>query len=107
MTKNEFIRRFEVLQAHDRESVEIGRDLGRRLLDGYAVVRYGDELQEHYIELLAELSGIAVDWIAWLLYEGGGICTYGEPYAVVRNIISAGDLWDFMEECAEHDKTKK
>lgn len=106
MTKNQFILEFQVLQTHDRESVEIARDLGKRLLDGCAVVRYGDELQEHYIQLLAELADISADWISWLLYEGGGMCTYGEG-SIKRNIITPGDVWEFMAECRAYDLSLK
>ena len=103
MTKEQFVQKFEVLQAHDKEAVEIGRDLGRLLCDGYAVIKYGGKLQDNYIQLLAELSGIDEDLISGLLYEGGGMHYYGEHGEIQYNVITAEDLWDFYELCNHHD----
>lgn len=103
MTKKEFVQKFEVLQVHNVEAVEIGRDLGRFLLDGSAVVKYGGFLQDNYIELLAELSGIDKDLISALLYEGGGMHYYGDDNEIQYNVITAEDLWEFNELCNHHD----
>lgn len=103
MTKEQFVYKFEVLQAHDKEAVEIGRDLGRLLCDGYAVIKYGGALQDNYIQLLAELSGIDEDLISGLLYEGGGMHYYGVNDEIKFNVITAEDLWDFNELCNRYD----
>lgn len=103
MKKEDFIHAFEVLLAHDKEAVEIGRDLGHLLLDGNAIVRYGGKLQDNYIKLLAALSGIDADLISGLLYEGGGMHYYGENNEIQYNVITAEDLWDFCKLCEHHD----
>lgn len=103
MKKREFVEAFEVLQAHDKEAVEIGRDLGHLLLDGPAIVRHGAKLQDSYIKLLAELSGIAEELISGLLYDGGGMHYYGDNDEIQFNVITAEDLWDFHRLCEHHD----
>lgn len=103
MKKEEFIHAFEVLKEHDETAIEIGRDLARHFLDGYSVVKYGGELQDSYIKLLAEASGIDENLISCLLYEGGGMHYYGENNEIQYNVVTAEDLWDFCKLCDHHD----
>ena len=111
MTREEFVKKFEVLKEHNYQAIAIGDALGQHLLDGSPVVAYGGFLEQHYIELLAELSGITNDLISALLYEGPGMHYYGEEknghHAIEVNVVCAEDLWDFYQLCDEYDETKK
>lgn len=111
MTREEFVKKFEVLKKHSDESMAIAEDLHRHLLNGFSVVEYGGELEHHYIELLAASSNINADFISALLYEGGGMHSYGENVetgkcAIEFNVLTAEDLWDFWQMCEEYDKSK-
>ena len=111
MTREEFVKKFEVLKAHNDQAMAIGDALGKHLLDGSPVVAYGGFLEQHYIELLAELSGIAKEGISALLYEGPSMHYYGEEknghHAIETNVVTAEDLWDFYQRCDEYDANKK
>lgn len=110
MTREGFVKKFEVLKEHSDQAVAIGDALGKHLLDGSPVVAYGGFLEQHYIELLSELSGITNDLISALLYEGGGMHYYGEEknghHAVEMNVVTADDLWDFCALCDEYDESR-
>ena len=111
MTREEFVKKFEVLKEHNDQAMAIGDALGKHLLDGAPVVAYGGFLEQHYIELLAELSGITKEMISALLYEGPSMHYYGEQsnghHAIEVNVVTAEDLWDFYQLCDEYDETKK
>lgn len=111
MTREEFVKKFEVLKEHNDQAVAIGEDLGKHLLAGYAIVEYGGTLEKHYIEILAELSGITSEMISALLYEGPSMHYYGEmsndKWAVECNVVTAEDLWDFYQLCNEYDDEQR
>lgn len=111
MTREEFIAKYEVLEKHFSKGLAISNALCIDLLDGYPAVKYGTELERHYIELLANASGISEDWISYLLYEGGGECYYGDVIGdkceVEMVVKTAEDLWDFLQLCDELDNSKK
>ena len=74
-------------------------------------MEYGGSLQDHYIQLLAELSGIDKEIISCLLYEGPSMHYYGEQsnghHAIEVNVVTAEDLWDFYALCDEYDNEKR
>ena len=111
MTREEFVKKFEVLKEHNDQALAIGDALGKHLLDGSPVVAYGGFLEQHYIELLSELSGITNDLISALLYEGPSMHYYGEEknghHAIEMNVVTAEDLWDFYALCDEYDANKE
>lgn len=111
MTREDFVKKFEVLKEHNDQAMAIGDALCKHLLDGAPVVAYGGFLEQHYIELLSELSGITNDLISALLYEGPSMHYYGEQsnghHAVEMNVVTAEDLWDFHQLCDEYDENKK
>ena len=107
MIREQFIEKFDAIKEHFEQSEAIGRMLHEHLLDGYSVIKFGGKLQQHYIELLAELSGISSEMISALLYEGPSMHYYGEQsnghHAIEFNVVTAEDLWDFYQLCAEYD----
>lgn len=70
MTKQEFTELFEVLQQYHEQSRELGEMLHKTLLNGHSVVCFGSKLQEAYIKLLYDVSGVPTEHIEQLLYEG-------------------------------------
>ena len=111
MTREDFVKKFDVLKEHNDQAMAIGDALGKHLLDGTPVVAYGGFLEQHYIELLAELSGIDKAIISALLYEGPSMHYYGEQsnghHAIEVNVVTAEDLWDFYALCDEYDNEKR
>lgn len=111
MTREEFVEKFNALQEHKEQAELIADALGKHLLDGFVVVKYGDKFESRYIELLSELSGIVNELISALLYEGGGMHYYGEEtnghHAIEMNVLTAEDLWDFCQLCDEYDNNKR
>ncbi len=98
ISKREFIERYEVVERFWKQAQELGDALNRLLLEGGAVITYGDELMIAYIDTLAEDSGIDKDTIGWLLFEGGGQMWQDENDTNPRNVITAEDLWEFYKE---------
>lgn len=98
MTKQEFIELFEVVQQYHEQSRELGEMLHKTLLDGHSVVCFGSKLQEAYIKLLADNSGVTTELIEQLLYEGSFSMWIGfEGEQKEYRIVTAEDLWEANE----------
>ena len=98
MTKQEFIELFEVLQQYHEQSRELGEMLHKTLLDGHSVVCFGSKLQEAYIKLLYDVSGVPTELMAQLLYEGSFSMWIGfEGEQKEYRIVTAEDLWEANE----------
>lgn len=94
--KQSFVMYFEVAKLFIEEQEELCEALHKFLLDGHSVVTFGGSLLNSYIKLLAQYSGISIEAIEWLLFEGGGACSRdGGPDHLV---ITAEDLWEFEKE---------
>lgn len=96
MTKSEFVERYNVAQEYHQSCIALGDALHQSLLNGYSVVCFGDKLLNTYIEMLAEQSGIATDWIGWLMFEGGGKCGYDDQQEWL--VLTPEDLWEFLKQ---------
>ena len=98
MTKQEFIELFEVVQQYHEQSRELGEMLHKTLLDGHSVVCFGSKLQEAYIKLLHDVSGVPTELIEQLLYEGSFSMYIGfEGAQKEYRIVAAEDLWEANE----------
>lgn len=98
MTKQEFIELFEVVQQYHEQSRELGEMLHKTLLDGHSVVCFGSKLQEAYIKLLHDVSGVPTELIEQLLYEGSFSMYIGfEGEQNEYRIVTAEDLWEVNE----------
>lgn len=98
MTKQEFIELFEVVQQYHEQSRELGEMLHKTLLDGHSVVCFGSKLQEAYIKLLHDVSGVPAELIEQLLYEGSFSMWIGfEGEQKEYRIVTAEDLWETNE----------
>ena len=98
MTKQEFIELFEVVQQYHEQSRELGEMLHKTLLDGHSVVCFGSKLQEAYIKLLYDVSGVPTELIEKLLYEGSFSMWIGfEGEQKEYRIVTAEDLWEANE----------
>lgn len=106
MTKQEFTELFEVLQQYHEQSRELGEMLHKTLLDGHSVVCFGSKLQEAYIKLLHDVSGVPAELIEQLLYEGSFSMWIGfEGEQKEYRIVTAEDLWEANEALNRHLKT--
>ena len=98
MTKQEFIELFEVVQQYHEQSRELGEMLHKTLLNGHSVVCFGSKLQEAYIKLLHDVSGVPTELIEQLLYEGSFSMYIGfEGEQKEYRIVTAEDLWEANE----------
>ncbi|MBQ6583662.1 MAG: hypothetical protein IIX42_00745 [Alistipes sp.] len=98
MTKQEFIELFEVVQQYHEQSRELGEMLHKTLFDGHSVVCFGSKLQEAYIKLLHDVSGVPTELIEQLLYEGSFSMWIGfEGEQKEYRIVTAEDLWEANE----------
>ena len=98
MTKQEFIELFEVVQQYHEQSRELGEMLHKTLLNGHSVVCFGSKLQEAYIKLLYDVSGVPAELIEQLLYEGSFSMWIGfEGAQKEYRIVTAEDLWEANE----------
>lgn len=97
MKKSEFIERLETIQSFYDAQRDLGYALHKKLLNGYSIVVFGDEVVKVAIQMLSELSGIEKDIIDWLLYEDGGTIYYGDDHKEEFLIITAEDLWEAHE----------
>lgn len=98
MTKQEFTEMFEVVQQYHEQSRELGEMLHKTLLDGHSVVCFGSKLQEAYIKLLADNSGVPAEMIEQLLYEGAYSVYIGyDGEQTEYRIVTAEDLWEANE----------
>lgn len=99
MTKQEFTELFEVVQQYHEQSRELGEMLHKTLLNGHSVVCFGSKLQEAYIKLLHDVSGVPTELIEQLLYEGSFSMYIGfEGAQKEYRIVAAEDLWEANEE---------
>lgn len=99
MTKQEFIELFEVVQQYHEQSRELGEMLHKTLLNGHSVVCFGSKLQEAYIKLLHDVSGVPTELIEQLLYEDSFSMYIGfEGEQKEYRIVTAEDLWEANEE---------
>lgn len=97
MTKQEFVRYFEIVADTLEAQRELGEALHKYLLDGHSVVCFGGKLCDAYTRLLSLASGISVDMIDWLLYEGGGTAYLDKLAKEPFFINTAEDLWEYHQ----------
>lgn len=97
MTKKQFIKHYNCIAEHSKQSISIAKALAQDLLEGGCIIKYGDKLENLSIELLAKLSGISSEDISDLLYDGEVIAV--EPDSIVRTYINSPEaLYDFYYE---------
>lgn len=97
MTKQEFCTLYEKAQRFWQNSMQLADALNTHLLDGGAIITFGDELLNGYIKLVAEMSGIDADTIGWLLFEGGGDCWHPND-ETKYTVTTPEELWDFYKQ---------
>ena len=94
MTREEFVKYYNCIAEHSKQSISIANALSQELLEGGCIIKYGDKLEDCCINLLSELSGIDRADIADLLYEG--VVIGEEPETIVQTYINTpGVLYDF------------
>lgn len=86
MTKDEFVKHFNEIAQHNKQSRAIERALTQYLLEDGVILKYGGRLEDCCIELLSLLSGIKSGDIAELIYEGKVIIP--EPNSIVKTCIN-------------------
>ena len=97
MTKKQFIKHYNCIAEHSKQSISIAKALAQDFLEGGCIIKYGDKLENLSIELLAKLSGISSEDISDLLYDGEVIAV--EPGSIVRTYINSPEaLYDFYYE---------
>ena len=87
-----------MVQQYHEQSRELGEMLHKTLLNGHSVVCFGSKLQEAYIKLLHDVSGVPTELIEQLLYEGSFSMWIGfEGAQKEYRIVTAEDLWEANE----------
>lgn len=94
MTREEFVKHYNCIAEHSKQSVSIARALEQDLLEAGCIIKYGGKLEDCCIGLLSELSGIDTKHIIELVYEGKVIAE--TPGSIVRTYINTPEmLYDF------------
>lgn len=94
MTRKEFIKYYNCIAEHSKQSIAIAKALSQDLLEDGCIIKYGGKLEDCCISLLSQLSGIDDQDIIELLYEGKVIAV--EPGTIIRTYINTPEaLYDF------------
>lgn len=94
MTREDFVKHYNCIAEHSKQSIAIAKALSQDLLEGGCIIKYGGKLEDCCIILLSQLSGIPGQDIIELLYEGEVLVV--EPGTIVRTYINTSEaLYDF------------
>lgn len=93
MTREDFVKHYNCIAEHSKQSIAIAKALSQDLLEGGCIIKYGGKLEDCCIILLSQLSNIPGQDIIELLYEGEVLVV--EPGTIVRTYINTPEaLYD-------------
>ena len=93
MTKEEFIKRIEIIEKFRNARSEMGKKINALLEDGRGIFTFGQEILDAWIKDISIMSKISDEAIEMYLYEGCGLCKWEDGFEM--DIQTPSDLWDF------------
>ena len=94
MTKEQFIKRIQLIQNFHSEQETLGV-LINKITDGYPIVTLGDYLITEMIDMIEENLGHK-DMLEWWLYEDVEKIIYNSDNTVFADVTKLEDLYDYM-----------
>jgi len=94
MTKEQFIKRIQLIQNFHSEQETLGV-LIDKITDGYPIVTIGDYLITEMIDMIEENLGHK-DILEWWLYEDVEKIIYNLDNTVFADVTKIEDLYDYM-----------
>lgn len=93
ITKEEFVKRVDILRQYNQDCRTLAEDLHKALLNGHSVVTFADKMYLTYVYDLAHWAKMHGDVLYDFIMDGKvSLAKMGEDF---KEIITPEELWEF------------
>ena len=93
ITKEEFVKRVDILRQYNQDCRTLAEDLHKALLNGHSVVTFADKMYLTYVYDLAHWAKMHGDVLYDFIMDGKvRLAKMGEDF---KDIVTQEELWEF------------